>query len=230
MLTALLLLLKDALFFFGYITNRSAFPKPLATDEEQLCIARMKEGDSAARRKLIEHNLRLVAHIARKYTVPGFDSDDLISIGTIGLIKAVNTFRSDSGATLSTYASRCIENEILMTLRAAQKRKNDVSLHDPVGKDADGNEISYLDVLGTEADSITEEVDRRISLQRIAHLIRDMLPDRERTVLELRYGLIDGKQRPQYEIAKLLGISRSYVSRLEKKAVQMLEKGLKEKR
>ena len=143
MLTALLLLLKDALFFFGYVTNRSAFPKPLAADEEQLCIAQMKEGDSATRRKLIEHNLRLVAHIARKYTVPGFDSDDLISIGTIGLIKAVNTFRSDSGATLSTYASRCIENEILMTLRAAQKRKNDVSLHDPVGKDADGNEISY---------------------------------------------------------------------------------------
>jgi len=230
MLTALLLLLKDALFFFGYITNRSTFPKPLASDEEQLCIARMKEGDGMARRKLIEHNLRLVAHIARKYTVPGFDSDDLISIGTIGLIKAVNTFRSDSGATLSTYASRCIENEILMTLRAAQKRKNDVSLHDPVGKDADGNEISYLDVLGTDSDSITEEVDRRISLQRIAHLIRDMLPERERTVLELRYGLIDGKQRPQYEIAKLLGISRSYVSRLEKKAVQMLEKGLKEKR
>jgi RNA polymerase sporulation-specific sigma factor len=230
MLTALLLLLKDALFFFGYITNRSAFPKPLASDEEQLCIARMKEGDSMARRKLIEHNLRLVAHIARKYTVPGFDSDDLISIGTIGLIKAVNTFRSDSGATLSTYASRCIENEILMALRAAQKRKNDVSLHDPVGKDADGNEISYLDVLGTDSDSITEEVDRRISLQRIAHLIRDMLPERERTVLELRYGLIDGKQRPQYEIAKLLGISRSYVSRLEKKAVQMLERGLKEKR
>lgn len=230
MLTALLLLLKDALFFFGYVTNRSAFPKPLAADEEQCCIARMKEGDSASRRKLIEHNLRLVAHIARKYTVPGFDSDDLISIGTIGLIKAVNTFRSDSGATLSTYASRCIENEILMTLRAAQKRRNDVSLNDPVGKDADGNEISYIDVLGTEADSITEEVDRRISIQRIGTLIRDMLPERERTVLELRYGLIDGRQRPQYEIAKLLGISRSYVSRLEKKAVQMLEKGLRERR
>lgn len=230
MLTALLLLLKDVLIFFGYVTNRSAFPKPLAADEEQLCIVRMKEGDTVSRRKLIEHNLRLVAHIARKYTVPGYDSDDLISIGTIGLIKAVNTFRPDSGATLSTYASRCIENEILMTLRATQKRKNDVSLHDPVGKDADGNEISYMDVLGTEADSITDEVDRRISLQRISHLIRDILPERERTVLELRYGLIDGKQRPQYEIAKLLGISRSYVSRLEKKAVQMLEKGLREKR
>lgn len=228
MLTALLMLLKDALFFFGYVTSRSAFPKPLATVEERDCIARMKEGDAAARRRLIEHNLRLVAHIARKYTVPGYDADDLISIGTIGLIKAVNTFKADSGATLSTYASRCIENEILMTLRASQKRKNDVSLHDPVGKDADGNEISYIDVLGTEADAITEEVDRRINLQCISHLIRDMLPDRERTVLELRYGLIDGKQRPQYEIAKLLGISRSYVSRLEKKAVQMLEKGLKE--
>ena len=229
MLSALLLLLKDALFFFGYISGRSTFPKPLEPAEEQACIERTKAGDTAARRKLIEHNLRLVAHISRKYTVPGYDADDLISIGTIGLIKAVNTFKADSGATLSTYASRCIENEILMTLRASQKRKNDVSLHDPVGKDHDGNEISYLDILGTEPDAITDEVDRRMNLERIGELIRDILPERERTVLELRYGLVDGCQRPQYEIANLLGISRSYVSRIEKKAVQMLEKGLKEK-
>ncbi len=227
MLTALLLLLKDALFFFGYVSSRSAFPKPLSPVEERACIRRMKEGDDAARRKLIEHNLRLVAHIARKYTVPGYDSDDLISIGTIGLIKAVGTFKPDSGATLSTYASRCIENEILMCLRASQKRKNDVSLNDAVGKDTDGNEIAYIDVLGTEPDAVTDEVDRRINLHRIERLIREILPERERTVLELRYGLIDGRQRPQYEIASLLGISRSYVSRLEKKAVQMLEKGLK---
>ncbi|MCL1963657.1 MAG: sigma-70 family RNA polymerase sigma factor, partial [Firmicutes bacterium] len=131
------------------------------------------------------------------------------------------------GATLSTYASRCIENEILMCLRASQKRRNDVSLNDAVGKDADGNEISYIDMLGTDADAVSDEVDRRISLERIGRLIRDTLPERERTVLELRYGLLDGKQRPQYEIAKALGISRSYVSRLEKKAVQALERGLK---
>jgi len=187
----------------------------------------MRCGDEASRTRLIEHNLRLVAHIARKYSVPGQDADDLISIGTIGLIKAVSTFKPNSGATLSTYASRCIENEILMCLRASQKRKNDVSLNDAVGTDTDGNELSYLDVLGTEPDAVTDEVDRRISLERISRLIRDTLPERERTVLELRYGLIDGKQRPQYEIAEVLGISRSYVSRLEKKAVQMLEKGLK---
>ncbi len=227
MLTALLLLLKDALFFLGYVSGRSAFPKPLSAAEERACIRRMQEGDDTARRRLIEHNLRLVAHIARKYTVPGHDADDLISIGTIGLIKAVSTFKPNSGATLSTYASRCIENEILMCLRASQKRKNDVSLNDAVGTDTDGNELSYLDVLGTEPDAVTDEVDRRISLERISRLIRDTLPERERTVLELRYGLIDGKQRPQYEIAEVLGISRSYVSRLEKKAVQMLEKGLK---
>lgn len=228
MISALLLLLKDALFFFGYISNRTTFPKPLPPAEEKECIELMRAGDSAARRKLIEHNLRLVAHIARKYTVPGYDADDLISIGSIGLIKAVETFRPGSGATLSTYASRCIENEILMSLRASQKRKNDVSLNDALGKDADGNEISYIDVLGTEPDAITDEVDRRINLQRIGTLIREILPERERTVLELRYGLIDGRQRPQYEIARVLGISRSYVSRLEKKATQMLEKGLRE--
>lgn len=227
MLTAFLLLLKDALFFFGYISNRTTFPKPLLPAEERECIRRMQEGDTMSRRKLIEHNLRLVAHIARKYTVPGFDSDDLISIGSIGLIKAVETFRPGCGATLSTYASRCIENEILMSLRASQKRKNDVSLNDALGKDVDGNEIYYIDVLGTEPDAVTDEVDRRISLQRISELIREVLPERERTVLELRYGLIDGRQRPQYEIAKVLGISRSYVSRLEKKATLALEKSLK---
>ena len=227
MLTALLLMLKDSLFFLGYVSSRSSFPQPLSGQKERECISRMQEGDDDARRTLIEHNLRLVAHIARKYTVPGHDADDLISIGAIGLIKAIATFKPDSGATLSTYASRCIENEILMCLRASQKRKNDVSLHDAVGKDADGNKISYIDVLGTEADAVTDEVDRRISLERIGRLIRETLPERERTVLELRYGLLDGRQRPQYEIADLLGISRSYVSRLEKKAVQMLEKGLK---
>lgn len=227
MLTALLMLLKDALFFLGYVSSRSAFPKPLTHEEERDYIHRMQEGDDQARRKLIEHNLRLVAHIARKYSVPGNDTDDLISIGTIGLIKAVGTFKPNNGAMLSTYASRCIENEILMCLRASQKRKNDVSLNEAVGKDADGNEIAYINVLGTDADVVTDEVDRRISLERIAKLIRETLPERERTVLELRYGLIDGKQRPQYEIAEVLGISRSYVSRLEKKAVMMLERGLK---
>ena len=187
----------------------------------------MREGDDAARRRLIEHNLRLVAHIARKYTVPGCDADDLVSIGAIGLIKAVSTFRPESGATLSTYASRCIENEILMCLRASQKRKNDVSLEEPVGSDSDGNEITLMDMLGTEPDAVTDEVDRRITLSRVRRIVREKLPERERIVLEMRYGLLDGECRPQYEVAEKLGISRSYVSRIEKKAIQTLERELR---
>lgn len=221
------LLVKDALFFLGYLTERSSFPRPLSAREEAACVRLMREGDDAARRRLIEHNLRLVAHIARKYTVPGCDADDLVSIGAIGLIKAVSTFRPESGATLSTYASRCIENEILMCLRASQKRKNDVSLEEPVGSDSDGNKITLMDMLGTEPDAVTDEVDRRITLSRVRRIVRDKLPERERIVLEMRYGLLDGECRPQYEVAEKLGISRSYVSRIEKKAIQTLERELR---
>ena len=222
-------LIRDALFFLGYLNDRSSFPKPLSAREERACLRRMQEGDDSARRALIEHNLRLVAHIARKYTVPGCDADDLVSIGAIGLIKAVNTFRPDSGTTLSTYASRCIENEILMYLRSSHKRRNDVSLEEPVGSDSEGNEITLMEMLGTDPDAVTDEVDRRITLSRIRTLIRQKLPERERIVLEMRYGLLDGECRPQYEVAEALGISRSYVSRIEKKAVQTLESALRGK-
>ena len=222
-------LIRDALFFLGYLNDRSSFPKPLSAREERACLRRMQEGDDSARRALIEHNLRLVAHIARKYTVPGCDADDLVSIGAIGLIKAVSTFRPESGATLSTYASRCIENEILMCLRSSHKRRNDVSLEEPVGSDSEGNEITLMEMLGTDPDAVTDEVDRRITLSRIRTLIRQKLPERERIVLEMRYGLLDGECRPQYEVAEALGISRSYVSRIEKKAVQTLESALRGK-
>ena len=222
-------LIRDALFFLGYLNDRSSFPKPLSAREERACLRRMQEGDDSARRALIEHNLRLVAHIARKYTVPGCDADDLVSIGAIGLIKAVNTFRPDSGTTLSTYASRCIENEILMCLRSSHKRRNDVSLEEPVGSDSEGNVITLMEMLGTDPDAVTDEVDRRITLSRIRTLIRQKLPERERIVLEMRYGLLDGECRPQYEVAEALGISRSYVSRIEKKAVQTLESALRGK-
>ena len=222
-------LIRDALFFLGYLNDRSSFPKPLSAREERACLRRMQEGDDSARRALIEHNLRLVAHIARKYTVPGCDADDLVSIGAIGLIKAVNTFRPDSGTTLSTYASRCIENEIIMCLRSSHKRRNDVSLEEPVGSDSEGNEITLMEMLGTDPDAVTDEVDRRITLSRIRTLIRQKLPERERIVLEMRYGLLDGECRPQYEVAEALGISRSYVSRIEKKAVQTLESALRGK-
>ena len=220
-------LVRDALFFLGYLNDRTSFPKPLTAREERAFIRRMQEGDDAARRALIEHNLRLVAHIARKYTVPGCDADDLVSIGAIGLIKAVSTFKPESGATLSTYASRCIENEILMCLRASHKRRNDVSLEEPVGSDSEGNEVTLMEMLGTDPDAVIDEVDRRVTLARIRQLVRQKLTERERIVLEMRYGLLDGECRPQYAVAEKLGISRSYVSRIEKKAVQTLEKALR---
>ena len=211
MLEMLTLLLQEGLFFLGYITGKSEFPKPLPRAEEEALIGRMLDGDDDARQLLITHNLRLVSHIARKYTVPGYGPDDLISIGVIGLIKAVNSYKSSSGTALGTYAARCIENEILMTLRASRKHRGDVSLQDSVGTDGEGNEITYMDILGTDPDDVDNAVIRRVTLERV-HRVLSSLPARERLVLEMRYGLADGKQHPQHEVAKVLGISRSYVS------------------
>lgn len=176
-------------------------------------IERMAQGDSEARETLIAHNLRLCAHIARKYTVPGCDQDDLISIGTVGLIKGVNTFKPGSGTQLSTYCARCIENEILMCLRSSQKRKGEMSLQDPIGTDSEGNEITLIDVLGTDEDEVHGQVERRVSLQRVRDLVTSCLRGRERTVIEMRYGLMGGRVYGQQEVADRLGISRSYVSR-----------------
>ena len=220
--SALIWLIKDALLFLAYVSGRQAFAKPLNAKEEAGCIARMQAGDAQARNELIEHNRRLVAHSARKYTVPGYDADDLISIGTIGLIKGVSTFKAGTGTQLSTYCARCIENEILMVLRASQKRKGEVSLSDPIGPDSEGNEITLTDLLGTDADAVPDEVDRRFCAAKVARLIRTQLPERERIVLELRYGLADGTAHSQKEVARVLGISRSYVSRIEKRALQTL--------
>lgn len=218
----MLFFLQDALFMLGYLTRGNAFPKPLSREAEAQAIERMRQGDDAARAKLIEHNLRLCAHIARKYTVPGYDQDDLVSIGTVGLIKGVNTFKPGTGTQLSTYCARCIENEILMCLRASQKRKGDVSLHDPIGVDGEGNEITLIDVLGTDETLVQGEVERRISLESVRNLVSVCLSGRERTVIELRYGLLDGRMYAQQEIADRLGISRSYISRIEKKAMERL--------
>jgi len=218
--------IKDLLFLLSYVSNHSSFPKPLSGLEERNYIEQMQNGDDDARQKLIEHNMRLVAHIARKYSVPGQDPDDLISIGSIGLIKAVATYKGEIGTQLATYAARCIENEILMVLRASQKRRNDVSLFEAISADSEGNQILLIDMLGTDADCVVDEVEKRISLERIQYLINSKLPRRERRILELRYGLLDGHMRPQYEIAEMLGISRSYVSRIEKRAIQILERGL----
>ncbi len=221
MLEMITLLLQECLFFLGYVTGKSEFPKQLPRKEEEALAIRMQEGDEAAREALITHNLRLVSHIARKYTVPGYGQDDLISIGVIGLIKAVNSYKPQSGTALGTYAARCIENEILMTLRASRKYRGDVSLQDSVGTDGEGNDITYMDILGTDPEDVDNEVIRRVTLERVQQVLSS-LPARERLVLEMRYGLTDGKQHPQHEVAQVLGISRSYVSRVEKKAITLL--------
>ena len=210
MLELFSLLFQEGLFFLGYITGKSEFPKQLPREEEDALVHRMACGSAEPRQALITHNLRLVSHIARKYTVPGHGPDDLISIGVIGLIKAVDSFKADSGAALGTYAARCIENEILMVLRASRKYQGDVSLQDSVGADGEGNDITYMDILGTDPEDLENTVIRRVTLEKV-HQVLSSLPPRERLVLEMRYGLTDGKQHPQHEVAKILGISRSYV-------------------
>ena len=225
MLQMLALLMQECLFFLGYVTGKSQFPKAFTRREEEEYLRRMLDGDMEARQELITHNLRLVSHIAHKYQVPGYGADDLISIGVIGLVKAVNSYKPASGTSLGTYAARCIENEILMTLRASRKRRGDVSLSDPIGTDGEGNDITFQDILGTDQDALEEEVIRKVTLEKVRRVL-EKLPARERLVLEMRYGLQDGVQHPQHEIADLLGISRSYVSRVEKHAVQLLRQAL----
>ena len=209
-----------------YIGGSDTLPPPLPREEEAALLERLPE--EKARQVLIERNLRLVVYIAKRFDNTGINIEDLISIGTIGLIKAVNTFRTDKNIKLATYASRCIENEILMTLRASRKRRGDVSLSEPIGTDGEGNDITFMDVLGTDQDELEETVIRHVTLEKI-HRVLSRLPARERLVLEMRYGLADGTAHPQHEIARLLGISRSYVSRVEKHAVTLLRQALEER-
>jgi len=227
----LLTLINDVLgsifFQFGYVSNTNSFPQPLSAEEEQKYIEAYKNGSEDARNTLIERNLRLVAHIVKKYSTFSSDSDDLISIGTIGLIKAISTFDLSKGTRLATYAARCIENEILMQIRSAKKIQSEVSLHDPIGIDREGNEITLIDVIGNETDSVLDEVELKIQVKRLYNKMRVVLKNREKTVLELRYGLLNGTSKTQREIAGMLGISRSYVSRIEKKAIKKLSKELK---
>ncbi len=206
---------------FSHVTSRSSFPKTLSAQEERKLIERIQSGDEEARQLLIEHNLRLVAHISKKYAHSSIDNDDLISIGSIGLIKAVRSYKPESGR-LATYASRCIENEILMALRSSKKNRSEISLNEPIGSDSEGNEITLIDILGTDPDQIPDEVMLKIESGRAMKLISQILDKRERIVILLRYGLIDGVAQPQHEVAHKLGISRSYVSRIEKKALQKL--------
>lgn len=216
--------LKCIYLLASHISGSYSFPQPLSPEEEAYHIKRCAEGSEESKNILIEHNLRLVAHIVKKYANTGKEVDDLISIGTIGLIKAISTFNPEKNTRLATYAARCIENEILMTLRADKKSKSEISLQDPIGTDKEGNEISLLDVLGTDADSVLDEVELKLQIRKLYNKMQSVLKKRERMVLEMRYGLTNGKNRTQREIAQILGISRSYVSRIEKKAIMKLSK------
>lgn len=220
LLTAIGFFVKELLLFVSYVKN-NAFPQPLSASDEQKYLKRMAEGDDEARNLLIEHNLRLVAHIVKKFENTGEDAEDLISIGTIGLIKAIESYSQGKGTKLATYAARCIENEILMHLRALKKTKKDVSLHDPIGQDKEGNEISLIDVLKSESEDVIDTIQLNMELEKIKEYI-DILDEREREVITGRFGLDLQKEKTQREIAKELGISRSYVSRIEKRALMKM--------
>ncbi len=213
-------MLSQMVFLVLSVVGSGSFPKPLSAKQERQALEAMAAGDPAARQQLIQHNLRLVAHIIKKHYATARDQEDLVSIGTIGLIKAVDTFDVSKGR-LATYASRCIENEILMHFRAAKKREKDVSLSDPIDTDSEGRVLTLMDVLAEE-DTILEDLDRRICLAHLRDYVAD-LPAREREILCLRYGLT-GEPMTQWQVAEKLGISRSYVSRLETKALGSLRR------
>ena len=199
-----------------------SFPKPLTEKEEKYYIELYESGDDEARAVLIERNLRLVAHIAKKYTTQTQTMEDFISIGTIGLIKAINTYRSSKSVRLATYAAKCIENEILMSIRASKKNASEVSLNIPIGTDKDGNDINLNDILGTDPDEIVDNINLKIKIQHMIEAIDEVLTPREKNVIIHRYGILGNIPKAQREVAEILGISRSYVSRIEKKALEKL--------
>lgn len=210
------------IFMFSYISNENVFPKQLTEEEEEKYLKEIENGNEEAKNILIERNLRLVAHIVKKYNNYNKDSEDLISIGTIGLIKAINTFKAKKGTKLATYAGKCIENEILMYIRSSKKHLKDLYLQDPLGTDKDGNEVTLQDKVADDAMSIDEEVNLKMQIKFLYEKIKSVLKEREKTIIEMRYGLLNGKEFTQKDIAKKLGISRSYVSRIEKKALEKL--------
>lgn len=215
-LTGFLTFLSSAIFVVGYISNNQLFPEPLSVEEEKMYVQKLKEKDEEARNILIERNLRLVAHVCKKYASTKIDQDDLISIGTIGLIKGINSFEPTKNVKLSTYVSRCIDNEILMHLRSTKKIGAEVSLEDPIGKDKDDNTVTLQDVLENNEKNIEEEVDLKMKIKQLYQKMKCILKDREKLILELRFGLDGKKPKTQNQIAEMLGISRSYVSRIEK--------------
>lgn len=218
--------LSSAVFAIGYISGGNLFPEPLSAEEEKRCLEKLKQGDDEARNVLIERNLRLVAHVAKKYGNSNVEQDDLISIGTIGLIKGINSFNVDKGSKLSTYVSRCIDNEILMYLRKNKKRRADVSLDESLSYDSEGNELHLEDILGTESDIVTKDLEEN-DMRKIMLMEIGKLNERDKQIMVLRYGLNNNEELTQKEVAELLGISQSYISRIEKKVINKISNIIK---
>lgn len=227
MLDWLWFLLGKLVFFTGMLKSKNAFLQPLSEEEEAELFKKMHEGDEKARDALVEHNMRLVAHVVKKYA-NSYEQDDLISVGSIGLIKAVSTYDGKKGTSFATFAARCIENEILMLFRSNKKFKSDVSLFEPVGADKDGNELTLMDILSTEEESVFDRVETHVTAQKLIGIMKKTLTKRECRILGLRLGLIGGTPLAQREVATLLRISRSYVSRIEKKAIEKLRAAVSE--
>ena len=213
-------------FFTGAIVGKNSYPKPLSKEDEERYLARVAQGDKEAKDILIRHNMRLVAHIAKKYSGAA-ESDDLISVGSIGLIKAISTYKSGKGTSLSTYTARCIENEILMLIRSNKKHRATLSLSDPIGVDIDGNELTFLELLFEKEDCVYESVEKSLQKERLLRGVKAVLSEREFQVICLRFGLKGGVAMPQREVATILKISRSYISRIEKKAIVKLRGALR---
>lgn len=221
--------MNKILVFSSFVNTASGFPKPLTPEEEKECFRKFKAGDMKAKEKLISHNLRLVAHIVKKYSGAG-EADDLISVGSMGLIKAINSFEYDKGTQLSTYAARCIENEILMLLRLNKKHKQTLSLNEYLGEDKDGNEIELLDIIPGLEDDVIEKVENNILTDKLCEIVKNSLSQREYEIIRLRYGLGQCPALTQREVAEKLGISRSYISRLETKAIELIRKEVEDKK
>ena len=203
------------------------FPNPLTPAKERECLERLKEGDQEARRLLIEHNMRLVAHVVKKYQYTDYDTEDLLSVGTIGLIKAVNTFKPDRGSRLATYAAKCVENEILMLLRSHKKYSREVSLYEPIGVDKDGESIHLVDVIQMENEDVLEQMILDQDVRELYQAYKTCLNDNEKQVVRMRYGLFGGKEYTQREIAQAMGLSRSYISRIEKRGLEKIGKKMR---
>ena len=227
-LAGFLSFLNSAIFLVGYITNNQLFPEPLTADEEKYYITEFEKGNEEAKNMLIEKNLRLVAHVCKKYSSTKVPQEDLISIGTIGLIKGINSFKSEKNVKLSTYVSRCIDNEILMYLRSTKKLNAEVSLEDPIGKDKDDNTVCLQDVLENSERNVEDEIDLKFKMKKLYEKMKSVLKDREKTILELRFGLNGNHPKTQNQIASMMGISRTYLSTIQTKAIGKLAKEIKD--